>query len=115
MDIQEDLFRYRCGLWEFNARHTCARVNGGFHRGHEECECFGLPDDLSVRDYRAMRKARESVSERARFTRVDYMLNTHQFDRAMARLKVVRAKLRREHYIQVAGTEADEGGGVYRS
>lgn len=97
LPIQELLFRYRLGVFAQGYRHKCAFVDKPFHRGDEECRCFGTLARLSKRRQKERLRISRTLTTNGLFTVVDYWLAVGRLDRAGAILCQVDRCLKQQY------------------
>ena len=86
---QQDLLRYRLGLFQIRRRCRCGAI---FVRGHENCSLLNIPALLSKAE-KGLRRMILSYRDDSKLTDIDWLLNTGKIDRAIVALRLVRDEL----------------------
>ena len=76
---QQDLLRYRLGLFQIRRRCRCGAI---FVRGHENCRLLNIPALLSKAE-KGLRRMILSYRDDSKLTDIDWLLNTRKIDRAI--------------------------------
>lgn len=97
LEVQDLLFQYRRGSFAVHCTHKCAFCDRKFHRGDEECPCFGVLTCLSLRRQKERLALKQRLSPDGLFTVVDYWLAVQRLDRAGRILLRVNQSLRRQY------------------
>ena len=94
LEHQQNLVRYRMGRFQLGKLCVCG-PNVWFRRGHEDCRYLPRPPQLSGAERRrkTVMAKRLGIGVSARFTDLDFLLNTRQYHRAGRALAAIRATL----------------------
>lgn len=101
-NVQEDLLRYRLGIFMIRRRCKCGQY---FYRGHEACPALNIAFRLSRAERAGIRYTLGLAN--GLYTEVDMLLNHRQTQRAAWILEEVRKKLREEYVEQMADIDSN--------